>query len=323
MTATALIRLGLGLSLAGLVWMLWPVQDADRGFRPKPFRPAFEREWPMVAIDEGHHNIHTAAGRYAPFAALLSADGFRVVRAEGRLTPEALRGTAVFVTANPLGFRGGLQHAANLARLERVVQFDVDAFETGEIETLARWVAQGGRALIAADHAPAGAAARRLARAFGVEMTGWWAEDPRHHDDVTRSLGALVFSRANGLLADHAITNGRDAEEQVNLVMTFTGQALRPPPEGEVLLRLSETAREYPYRASREREGRSAAGLAQAVAVRHGRGRVVVMGEAGALTAQMVDAPGTAPLAMGINRAGVDNAQFVLNVMRWLMGTLD
>jgi hypothetical protein len=321
MALSWLLRSGLAIAFIGAVWSLWPDQNGDPDYRARVERPAFTETWRAVAIDEGHANVHTATGRYSAFANLLHADGLRVLRSEGRITPEALRHVDVFVTANPLGVKGALQHVANLAGLERFIRLELDAFGSDEIATLERWVSDGGRALIISDHAPAGAAARRLAAAFGVEMTTWWAEDPVHHDRETRNPGVLVFSRANGLLADHPIVNGRDASERLDAVMTFTGQALKPPPHGEVILKLSPTAREYPYRVSNERSGRPVIG-AQAVAVRHGRGRVVVVGEAAALTAQLVQIPGASPLKMGVNREGVDNAQFVLNVMHWLLGLL-
>jgi hypothetical protein len=103
--------------------------------------------------------------------------------------------------------------------------------------------------------------------------------------------------------------------------MTFTGQALRAP-AGTALLTLSGSAREYPYRRSREHEGRSAAGLAQAAAVEHGEGRVVVLAEAAMITAQTTRLPDGGTLRFGINRDGIDNRQFALNLMHWLAGIL-
>ena len=266
--------------------------------------------------------MHTADGRYQPFARLMERDGFRVVSNEGRITPEALRNIDIFVTANALGYRGMAQMLANRVGFERLVRFDVDAFDDDEIERLA---ALGQRRWTRADRGGSrtGRERRRerLAAAFGVAMTTWWAEDSEHSDGGNPAT--LVFSRENGLLGEHAILRGRSDAEQITRVMTFTGQALKPGPDGEVLLRLSATAREYPFRVSREQQGRSAAGLAQAVAVRFGKGRVVVMGEAAALTAQRIETPGAAPYLMGMNRPGTDNQQFTLNIARWLMGVLE
>jgi len=57
------------------------------------------------------------------------------------------------------------------------------------------------------------------------------------------------------------------------------------------------------------------AGPAQGLAFELGRGRVVVLGEGGMLTAQV-----NRRVRYGINAPGNDNQQFVLNVMRWLSG---
>ena len=53
-------------------------QVVDPDFRPSVERPAYAGEGPVVVIDGAHHNFHTVDGQYAPFAALLRADGYRV-----------------------------------------------------------------------------------------------------------------------------------------------------------------------------------------------------------------------------------------------------
>jgi hypothetical protein len=58
----------------------------------------------------------------------------------------------------------------------------------------------------------------------------------------------------------------------------------------------------------------SAAGWCQAVARTHGRGRVVVLGEAAMITAQ-VDREGK---PFGMQLPGDDNERFALQVLRWL-----
>lgn len=58
----------------------------------------------------------------------------------------------------------------------------------------------------------------------------------------------------------------------------------------------------------------SARGRAQAVALEHGKGRVVVLGEAGVLGSGEQAAEGLG----GMERRGADNRRFGLNVARWL-----
>jgi hypothetical protein len=318
---------GIALIVAGVVWAVAGAQSADASYVPSVREPAFTgRGRPQVFIDEAHFNVHTASGSYAPFAALLRRDGFWVRRNAASLSAAALvdtrfGGRVILVVSNALGWRGTLQQVLNAGGLERLVRVQGDALATGEVAEVEAWVRRGGSLLLVADHAPAGAAASALSAAFGVEMTNWWAEDEAHHDPVSRNPGFLVFSRGEGLVGDHPIALGRSPAEQIHVVMTFTGQALRAP-AGTALLTLSGSAREYPYRRSREHEGRSAAGLAQAAAVEHGEGRVVVLAEAAMITAQTTRLPDGGTLRFGINRDGIDNRQFALNLMHWLAGIL-
>ncbi len=303
--------------------MLAPSQEADASYEPYVPFPAYKSRAPRVLIDEAHYNVHTARGRYLPFARLLEMDGLWVRRGMTRVSPDVLRDVDVLVVANALGFSGVVQQALNILGLERYLELTSRPFEDWEIAAIEGWVRDGGGLLLVADHAPAGEAAATLASAFGVEMRNWWTEDARtgYHDPVTRNPAFLLFSRDNGLLREHPIMDGRNSAERVDVVMTVTGQAMTVPGGAVPLLPLSETAREYPYRRSSESESRPAAGLAQAVALTHGSGRVVLFGEAGALTAQTWTLNGE-PLRFGINRSDTDNAQLVLNVMHWLTSLL-
>src|SRR5262245_20478372 len=232
----AMLGGGVALIVTGIVWAVAAAQTADASYVPSVREPAFTgRGRPQVFIDEAHFNVHTASGSYAPFAALLRRDGFWVRRNTAPLSATALRdsfvdrfgGRVILVVSNALGWRGTLQQLLNAGGLERLVRVQGDALATGEVAEVEDWVRQGGSLLLVADHAPAGAAASALSAAFGVEMTNWWAEDEAHHDPVSRNPGFLVFARGEGLFGDHPIALGRSPAEQVQMVMTFTGQALR------------------------------------------------------------------------------------------------
>jgi hypothetical protein len=97
-------------------------------------------------------------------------------------------------------------------------------------------------------------------------------------------------------------------------VTTFVGQSLRGPSDGTALLKLADTAMDL----LPDRRSVSAAGGAQAIALTVGKGRVVVFGEAAALTAQ-VSIRGKS----GMSFPGSDNRQLALNVMHWLAGVLN
>jgi hypothetical protein len=123
------------------------------------------------------------------------------------------------------------------------------------------------------DHHPISGANQILADRFGVAMSNAWTEDPLHHREGPQEI---VFSREDGLLGNHSIT--RD----LTRVVTFGGQSLQGPLGSVPLLRLSPAA------IDRFPDGlrASAAGRSQGLALRLGKGRVVVLGEAAMLTSQ-------------------------------------
>jgi hypothetical protein len=136
--------------------------------------------------------------------------------------------------------------------------------------------------------------------------------DPNHSDPSYGGPSILVFSRADKLLADHPVTLGRNEQEKVNKVVAFTGQSLKGPKESTPFMLLSDTAEDM----SRP-DGKltSAAGRSQGLAMEFGKGRVVVLGEAAMLSAQLA---GPRKRPMGMNAPGIDNRQLALNIMHWL-----
>lgn len=296
------IIIGLVLLIAVALASLWYYdhagQKADPNFDPVVPNPAYREDHPRVLFDEAHRNFHTASGRYKPFADLLRNDGYIVDGNNHPLSPEVLKEVSILVIANALGPYGHEGWWALTPEEEAAV--------TG-------WVRDGGALLLIADHAPFGSAAEHLAQQFGVKMYLRYARDDRFHEGWDNER--LLFSRANGLLNDCPITNGRNPAERVDRVVTFTGQSLSGPSDSIPLLRLSDDAYDWESRSVRF----PAKGHSQAIALRYGDGRVVVVGEAALFSAQ-VDMLG---LKFGMNRAGNDDRQFALNVVHWLSGLLN
>ncbi len=90
------------------------------------------------------------------------------------------------------------------------------------------WVRGGGTLLLVVDHYPTGHAAEILARRFDVDL-GKEQRSDRANAPAGGTGGAILFSRDNKLLADHPITRGRNDEERVNQVVTFTGSRSKGP----------------------------------------------------------------------------------------------
>ncbi len=281
-------------------------QRADYGWNPGISNPRFTAERPCVLIDEAHHNASTAgiAGRYWPFARLLRADGYLVERAKKAFTMVDLNRAQVLVIANASGAPKPQAFGINLPVHPEGLRRD-PAFTAAEVEMIRSWVERGGSLLLIADHAPFGESAASLGSAFGVTMHKGFTEIPDELSDP------LLFSAANGRLGDHPIVKGDGPGTAVERVMTFTGQSIDGPACSTALLRLPSTAIEYVPVADSLVE--QPAGLAQGVAFDFGKGRVVVLGEAAMMTAQV-----SRRIRFGMNLAGNDNLQFARNVMSWL-----
>ncbi|NOT08411.1 MAG: DUF4350 domain-containing protein [Gemmatimonadales bacterium] len=287
-------------------------QMADTTFDLSVSRPAHTARRPFLVIDEAHSNFHKASGRYSPFATLMQNDGLRIGTNTSVFSDSALRGIDILVIANAASPGSG-----------EGVRRSGPAFTAAECDAVRDWVRAGGALLLISDHAPFGGAAEGLAQRFGVDFGKGYVSDTLHSLSASEKT-VLVFEKER--LGSHPIVRGRNSSERIQRVVAFTGQSMSIPTGGAALLRLSAFAMETPRPPEVDTSRSvSAAGRAQAVAMPFGRGRVVMLGEAAMMTAQVaggaVGRDGL-PFTMGMNRPGSDDKQFALNVVRWLSRAL-
>jgi hypothetical protein len=301
--------LAVAVVVVGLPGILFGQRIADPNFNTTVAKPAYANQGPRVLFDEAHHNIHTATGLYKPLADLLRADGYRITPSADMLTPTLLEGFEVLVISNALGAAALFPPEASNPSF--TPEASNPAFTNDESDAVRDWVHGGGSLLLIADHAPMGAASAGLAQRFGVEMSNGRTIDPGNTTPDGKTPGLIVYTRGRGL-AEHPITNGRTPDERVNLVMTFTGQSLKGGAGAVAFMQLLETARDV---AGASAPATSASGRAQGLALSAGSGRVVVLGEAGMLSAQLA---GPSQGFLGMNRPGIDNRILALNILHWL-----
>ena len=284
-------------------------QAADTLFNPNVGAPAFkEGTGPTVLIDEGHFNFHTMNGRYLAFARLLHKDGYVVTPQRGRFARTDLDRARILVASNALAKEN--ENDWNLPT--------PSAFDSAEIAAVRSWVNDGGSLWLIADHMPFPGAAGLLAAEFGILMGNGFAVDARTED------GRMRFTRSDGSLADHPITRGRNPSERIDSVIAFTGQAFRLEGTGDPLMTLRRNVvllmPEVAWQFSRLTPSISASGMLQGAAIRFGKGRVAVFGEAAMFSAQLAG-PNRAPVGMN-DPSAPQNAQLLLNVIHWLSGLL-
>jgi len=296
------------LFLTGILLACNPQQQPDNTFDVSVKTPAFHGE-PKVLVDEAHNNMHKASGTYKPFVNLVANDGCSVRNNTELFSEGSLAGYNLLVIANAKGGEHDNKQTA--------------AFTDAECEAVKAWVEAGGSLLLIADHYPFGSAAENLAQKFGVHMFNGETSDTIYFTGNAEFKDRLVFSKENGLLALNEITQGTSANDVVNTVIADRGQSLSIPDSSTVLLKLSPaslhalpdsiwTDGDKTY--TRFAEPVSAYGNCQGVAIRAGKGRVIILGEASMLTAQTFKDE-----KFGMNSGDNDNKQFTLNLVRWLL----
>lgn len=279
-------------------------QVADTLFNPLVPDPAYARHaGPVVFIDEAHTNFHTLAGRFKPFAGLLEKDGYTVKASATPFTKEQLAAAQILVIANAL-------HPDNEQQWALPVK---PAFTAEEVEAVKEWVRGGGALFLIADHMPFPGAAENMAAAFGVTFYNGFA--------VKKGGGKDIFTPGNGLTAG-PLTQGRNDREHVTSVQTFTGQGFTIPPQAQAILTLSAKYElklpAVAWEFDKSTRVIPAENFVQGASLTFGAGRVLVFGEAAMFTAQR-----NGKSTMGMNeKSAAGNAQFLLNAMHWLDGTL-
>lgn len=259
----------------------------------------------IIGIDEAHHNIHTANGKYSPLKKVLQSDGYRVISMTDTLTKESLSHCKIFITANPL----------HMTNTKRWILPTPSAFSEAEIAVLKEWVKNGGRLFVITDHMPCAGAVESLLKTFGFEISNGFVTGPGMGD-------FLRFKTINGSLTSNAITTGRSPIEKIDSVSTFTGSAFKIPSDAESILTFkgnyTSMMPDTAWRFNKTTPRISVNDWSQGAVLKQGKGRVAVFSEAGMFTAQLGKGN-----KYGFNSPDApQNTQFTLNVIHWLDGII-
>lgn len=282
-------------------------QYSDTTYAPPAFEATYDpTAGPRVVLDGAHNNFHTVDGRYAPFAKVLGLDGFHVLGSTEPFSAASLSKMDVLVIANAVAEKSTNSWVAPTP----------SAFRTEEIEAVEKWVREGGRLFLLADHMPMAGAARELAAAFDFIFYDSFAAD------TSTASGTAIFTQADGGLSAHPLTVGGGNYFPVDSVASFTGQAFQLPEGAVSLLNCGEHWMNYlPRVAWQFPEGTPSfpvAGWSQLAVLEYGKGKMVVSGEAAMYSAQIAEMEDRSFKA-GMNQdKGKNNYKLLLNLMRWL-----
>ena len=333
----------------------------DVDYRFSNSNPAYEkRSGPVVCIDEWHFNRHAAAGIYRPFAEMIREDGYRVTRFRSLFTREAVLDCEILVIANPQA-RGNMFGPG--APDSNWAYPHTSALTAEEISEVVLWIRSGGALFLISDHAPLAAAVSDLGLLLGVNMLDGYTfasvEDmtgegvgeiafgtvrEEEWRRVNRLLGDLVdldfdakyepVFAAPGTLAPHPVVEGRNAQERIEWILTYTGQAFLVTDDWEPIMVFGPNAVSVvPWVFNIENADYwdgplfSVAGWLQGATRVLDQGHVALLGDGNMCSAGLGDMDGEleGPLIpYGINDPRApQNAQFCLNIVHWLSGLLD
>lgn len=284
-------------------------QIADTDYNPKIKKPAYKPgKGSVVFVDEGHHNFHTKEGRYKGFSNLLEKDGYKVNPFKGTFKKTELDKGKILVISN----------AQNEINVSNWSLPNPSAFTKAEIEIVKKWIHEGGSLFLIADHMPMAGAAIDLAKEFGFEFTNGFAMD-------TINPGPSFFNLNEKTLGENSITKGRDKNESVDAIASFTGQGFKIPSDATPILTFNGNHLNLlPQRAwvfNEETPRHNLKGWSQGAYKKYGKGRIVVFGEAAMFGAQIA---GPNKIKMGMNNANApQNYQLLLNIIHWLDGIID
>ncbi len=284
-------------------------QRADPDFEIKIDSRTFPPgEGPVITVDEGHHNAHTATGRYSFFADILRQDGYVVERSGTAFTAENLADVEILVVATPLN---GMEDGSLPPR---------SALKDEEVTQLHDWIRRGGSLFLVSDHMPIPGAQENLLQAFGIHGLNGGA---RPSDPSMSST--IIFRRSDGSLGPHPVIDGLNPSERINSVASLGGFAFQAGNDFEPLFVLPDNIVSHQldhwFTPSQDYERIPVGGWLQAALGKIGEGRVAIMGEAGMFTAQV---RGPEQWANGLSDPETaENPQFMLNVMHWLSGLID
>ena len=278
-------------------------QAPNKLYEPRIDNPAYPNgDGPTVYLDEAHYNFHKLDGLYWGFGEVLREDGYQTASFRNEFSTGTLAGKKILAIANAL----------NKKNESRWINPTYSAFTPDEQAAIEQWVKDGGSLFLIADHMPTSGAAADLASKFGIEFINGFAMDTIDRTDW--------FIRNDSTLRNNIITNGWSNEENVDSVITFTGQAFKIPEGANPILVFNEKYVQWEPDTAWQFENvkpYNVEGYAQGVYMTYGKGKVVAFGEAMMFTSQL--GWGLSFIKLGLSDPKAkNNQQLLLNIIHWL-----
>ncbi|WP_420577571.1 hypothetical protein [Ekhidna sp.] len=271
----------------------------------------------VILVDMGHNTIYSSpSGRITSreMFRILDQDGFDVQFTQSQLDSAYLQS----VRPDLLLLHGMPNDAIKLANDERTEYLYISPLRTEEVESIAKYVFNGGGLLVFLSHFPGGSGALPLMEAFGVKFRDGYSNQVDYHTSDGGICGHFLMDEKNRMLNKRhpVFTSSLDSTTLPKKVRFYCGAAVFRNPADVILPFPQGTINSTPTDGIDfiEETSSSYAGM---IGFDYGKGRVVVCTDQGIFRSLDLLIKGER-VAVTIHDPKADNAGLLINVIRWL-----
>jgi len=277
----------------------------DTTFRVSVIDPMFKESGIKVLIDEAHNNFHRKETGLFALTRMMEADGAEVLINDEKFTSKKLDDYDLLIIANAL-------HDSNVENWQTPCP---SAFTKAEIRVLENYVRDGGNLLLIADHMPYGGAAQDLAKKFGVNWNNGFALQQGQHWPPS------VFERSKNMIMDSPVTIDSKYTKKISYIASFAGSVFQAPENASPFMIYDDShvilMPDVAWQFSEETKKENSEGWVQGACLKYENGKIVFLGEAAMITAQLGDHGNK--VGMNNPKDAPENAQLALNIFRYLV----
>ena len=161
---------------------------------------------------------------------------------------------------------------------------------------------------------PYGGAAQDLAKKFGVKWNNGFAIRQGQHWPPS------VFERKNNMVLDSPVTIDSDYGKKISYIASFSGSVFKVPESAEPFMIFDDShfilMPEVAWQFSEKTRNENSGGWIQGACMKYGKGKIVFLGEAAMISAQLGD--NDHRVGMNNPEDAPENAQLALNIFRYL-----
>ncbi|TJY38073.1 hypothetical protein [Pontimicrobium aquaticum] len=272
-----------------------------------------------ILIDKGHNTIYSI-----PSGEATAREMFRIIETDGfevRFTNQKLDSTYLSqVNPDLLIVHGMPNNKTILKNGDKEEILYTSPLKNIEVESIAKYVNNGGSLLLFLSHFPGGSGALPLLEAFSVKFRDGYAYHNQYHTTKKKGIcGHFRMNTSNGMLnLNHPLfTSSIDKKTIPTSVRFYCGAAIFRNPEDEILPFPNNTVNYTKTTTSKIRMEETSNDYAGMIGFEYGKGRVIICTDQGIFRSLNLFIENE-KIAVTIHDPETDNAGLLVNTLRWL-----